>query len=145
MLHPSLLESFRFAMTTLGVVVTIWCCWDSFLDALAMYGIEIRWIPPKLMEARWKAIIDPRYLERAADQRLSALCILHRVIGRLTMLIVQLALSTSAVIEPNAGADWKLIAQMIGVAGLTANAFTDRLERHKLIAHLKPPRPADSC
>lgn len=142
---PSLMEWIRFAVSLVGVSVTIWCCWDSVLDALAMYGVEIRGRLPKLVAARWKAVIEPQYLARADDQRFSALCILQRVIGRLTMLAVQLALSISALLEPNAGADWKLIAQMVGVAGLTLNAFTDRIERRRLLDRIRPPRLSDSC
>lgn len=143
--EASPMEWVRFAVSLVGVAATIWCCWDSVLDALAIYGVELQARLPPLVAARWKAVIEPQYLARAGDQRFSALCILHRVLGRLVMLVVQLVLSISALLEPNAGTDWKLIAQMIGVAGLTANAFSDRIERHKLIEHIKPQRSRDSC
>lgn len=136
------MEVIRFVISLIGVAVSLWGCWDAVLDVLAMFGRQFSGWTPRLRDANWRSAASGHDVTRADRQRFRSLCMLQRVVGRLWMLMVQLILSTSGLLEPGSGADWKLVAQMSGVIWLAANALTDRAERNMTNHRIKPPKAA---
>lgn len=139
-------ERARFIVSALGVGCSVWGCWDGVLDLLVMFSVELRGWVPRLMPARWREIMQPVDRQRARALRSSAALSLQRGSSRLWMLMVQLILSVSAMLDDAPpGADWKLILQMSGVVALALNALSDRLERRMLANQLLRRNYPGSC
>lgn len=130
---PSAMETVRLVISALGFATALWCLRESLVDVMALYGIDGRgWLPHR-MHSRLRVRLDQTIALHNGSLRTSAWFGVQRAGGRALVIGFQLVLAVSGMLESSAGADWKILLQMIGVGVLSINAASDVAERRRIL------------
>lgn len=132
---PTYLELWRVLISGVGFAIAAWGLWDALVDVMALYGIEVRhgFVPHRVRLA-WRKELDRRIKARNGSLKAGGWFAVQRAFGRAYVILTQLVLSISAIVDGATGLDWKLLAQMSSVLVLSINAMSDRAERRLFVA-----------